>query len=143
MSESTITSAETSQAETSQWERVGGEAAVKELIDRFYEDVLDEPQLAGFFDGVDVDDLKPHFAEVLKVVLGGPGAQTGLDLEEYLTEAHSGLGVSDSDYALTVEVLVEVLGESDVPEDIVETIAAALETMAPYVVSAPPENIAL
>jgi hemoglobin len=120
----------------SQWERVGGEAAVKAVLDRFYEGVLEEPQLAGFFESVAVDDIKPHLAEVLEVVLGGPNARTDIDLADYLTEAHSGLGVSESDYDLTGQVLMDTLKEFDVPADIVETIAEALATVQPFVVAA-------
>jgi hemoglobin len=120
----------------SQWERVGGEAAVKAVLDRFYEGVLGEPQLAGFFEAVAVDDIKPHLAEVLKVVLGGPDARTDIDLAGYLTNAHSSLGVSESDYALTGQVLMDTLKEFDVPDDIQETIAGALATVQPFVVAA-------
>ena len=130
---------ETQTSETqvqSQWERVGGAEAVKAVLDRFYEGVLDEPQLAGFFDNADVDDIKPHLAGVLKIVLGGPGADSKLDLGGYLTNAHSGLGISESDYALTGEVLMDVLKEFDVPDDIVETIADALATVQQFVVAA-------
>jgi hemoglobin len=120
----------------SQWERVGGEPAVKAVLDRFYEGVLDEPQLAGFFENVAVDDIKPHLAEVLKVVLGAPEARTDIDLADYLTNAHSGLGISESDYTLTGRVLVDTLNEFDVPADIIETIEGALATVRPFVVAA-------
>jgi hemoglobin len=120
----------------SQWERVGGEAAVKAVLDRFYEGVLDEPQLAGFFESVAVDDIKPHLAEVLEVVLGGPNARTDIDLAAYLTEAHAGLGVSESDFELTGKVLLDTLQEFDIPDDIVETIEGALATVQPFVVAA-------
>ncbi|MEY9887871.1 hemoglobin [Catenulispora sp. MAP12-49] len=120
----------------SQWERVGGEPAVKAVLDRFYEGVLDEPQLSGFFENVAVDDIKPHLAEVLKVVLGGPGANTEIDLAGYLTEAHSGLGVSESDFELTGKVLLDTLEEFEVPADIVETIEGVLATVQPFVVAA-------
>ncbi|MEY9930175.1 hemoglobin [Catenulispora sp. GP43] len=120
----------------SQWERVGGEPAVKAVLDRFYEGVLDEPQLSGFFENVAVDDIKPHLAEVLKVVLGGPGARTDIDLASYLTEAHSDLGVSESDFELTGKVLLDTLEEFDVPADIVETIEDVLATVQPFVVAA-------
>jgi hemoglobin len=120
----------------SQWERVGGEPAVKAVLDRFYEGVLDEPQLSGFFENVAVDDIKPHLAEVLKVVLGGPGANTEIDLAAYLTEAHADLGVSESDFELTGKVLLDTLEEFDVPADIVETIEGVLATVQPFVVAA-------
>src|SRR2546423_1701098 len=120
----------------SQWERVGGETAVKAVLDRFYEGVLGEPQLAGFFENVAVDDIKPHLAEVLEIVLGGPNARTDMDMAGYLTGAHSGLGVSESDYSLTGQVLMDVLAEFEIPADIVETVAAALATVQPFVVAA-------
>jgi len=120
----------------SQWERVGGAPAVKAVLDRFYEGVLGEPQLAGFFESVAVDAIKPHLAEVLKVVLDGPGARTDIDLAGYLTSAHSGLGVSESDFELTGKVLIDTLHEFEVPADIVETIEGVLVTVQPFVVAA-------
>jgi hemoglobin len=56
----------------SQWERVGGEPAVKAVLDRFYEGVLDEPQLAGFFENVAVDDIKPHLARCSRSCSAAP-----------------------------------------------------------------------
>ena len=121
----------------SQWERVGGAPAVRAVLDRFYADLLAEPRLAGYFADSSVDAIKPHLAEVLKVVLGGPGARTDIDLAVYLTNAHASLGVTPDDYVRTGEILVGALQAFDVDEDIVTTIVAALESVAPYVVSAP------
>lgn len=119
----------------SQWERVGGAPAVRAVLDRFYTDMLAEPKLAAYFTGKSVDAIKPHLAEVLKVVLGGPGARTDIDLATYLSQAHTHLNVTAADYARTGEVLVGALGAYSVPEDIVATVVAALETVAPFVVS--------
>ena len=119
----------------SQWERVGGAPAVRAVLDRFYVDMLAEPQLAGYFSGRSVDNIKPHLAEVLKVVLGGPGAKE-LDLAAYLTGAHADLGISTEDYKRTGEVLVGALEAFSVEDDIIATIGAALEAVAPYVISA-------
>jgi hemoglobin len=118
----------------SQWERVGGGEAVAAVLDRFYVQILDEPQLAGFFENVNVDDIKPHLSSVLEVVLGGPEAPTGIDVGAYLTKAHSGLGVSASDYAMTGEILIGVLKEFDVPQDIIDTIATTLEAVSAFVI---------
>lgn len=120
----------------SQWERVGGDPAVRAVLDRFYVDVLAEPQLAAYFEGKPVDKIKPHLAEVLKVVLGGPGARTDLDLATYLADAHAALAITEADYARVGEILVGTLGGPDVDEDIVATVVAALESVAPYVISA-------
>ena len=120
----------------SQWERVGGAPAVSAVLDRFYTDVLAEPQLAAYFEGRPVEKIKPHLAEVLKVVLGGPGARTDLDLAVYLTDAHAALGITAGDYGRVGEILVATLNGFDVDEDIVATVVAALESVAPYVIAA-------
>ena len=104
------------------------------VLDRFYVQILDEPQLAGFFENANVDDIKPHLSSVLEVVLGGPEAPTGIDVGAYLTKAHSGLGVSASDYAMTGEILIGVLKEFDVPQDIIDTIATTLEAVSAFVI---------
>lgn len=120
----------------SQWERVGGAPAVRAVLDRFYTDVLAEPQLAAYFEGRPVEKIKPHLAEVIKVVLGGPGARTDLDLAVYLTDAHAVLEIAAEDYGRVGEILVASLNGFDVDEDIVATVVAALESVAPYVISA-------
>lgn len=120
----------------SQWERVGGAPAVRAVLDRFYTDLLAEPQLAAYFTGTSVDSVKPHLAEVLKVVLGGPGARTDIDLADYLTGAHARLGVTAGDYERVGEILVGALAAFDTDEDIVSDIVAALQSVAPYVISA-------
>lgn len=119
----------------SQWERVGGAPAVRAVLDRFYADLLAEPRLAAYFAGKSVDSVKPHLAEVLKVVLGGPGARTDIDLGEYLTRAHADLRVSADDYKRTGEVLFGALEAFSVPADVMSTVAAALESVAPYVIA--------
>jgi len=120
----------------SQWERVGGAPAVRAVLDRFYTDLLAEPQLAAYFAGTSVDAIKPHLAEILKVVLDGPGARTDIDLADYLTRAHEKLGVTSGDYERVGEILVGSLEAFDTDEDIVSTIVAALQAVAPYVISA-------
>ncbi|MBS2966608.1 group 1 truncated hemoglobin [Actinocrinis puniceicyclus] len=120
----------------SQWERVGGAPAVRAVLDRFYTDLLAEPRLAAYFADASVESIKPHLAEVLKVVLGGPGAKTDIDLATYLTRAHAQLAVSAEDYERTGEILVGALAAFDVEEDIVATVVNALKAVAPYVISA-------
>lgn len=120
----------------SQWERIGGAPAVRAVLDRFYVDLLAEPRLAAYFAGKSVDAVKPHLAEVIKVVLGGPGAKTDIDLAQYLTGAHANLGVTAPDYERTGEILIAALAAFDVPEDVIDTVGAALKAVAPFVIAA-------
>jgi hemoglobin len=120
----------------SQWERVGGAPAVRAVLDRFYVDMLAEPQLAAYFSSRSVDSIKPHLAEILKVVLGGPNVRTDLDLGTYLTQTHADLAVSPEDYARTGEILIGALQAFDVDEDIMSTIVDTLKSVEPYVTCA-------
>src|SRR6185312_10738284 len=63
----------------SAYERIGGGPAVKELVDRFYERVLADRQLARYFT-TDMKRLKWHQATLLTSLLGGPDAYEGREL---------------------------------------------------------------
>jgi Bacterial-like globin len=71
------------------YERLGGEAAIKEIVWLFYQRVIADPQLVGYFSGVDMMRQRRHMATFLSGALGGPRTYTGRDLET----AHAGVGV--------------------------------------------------
>ena len=62
------------------YEELGGGAAIDAALDRFYEKVLADPRVSGFFDGVDVMAVKRHQAAFLAMAFGGPQDYNGRDL---------------------------------------------------------------
>lgn len=101
---------------------IGGAAAVREAVDRFYARVLADEALSGYFTGVDMSRLKRHQALLLAQVLGGPQEYDGRSL----AEAHAGLEISDQDYGRVVEHLTGVLRGLGVADDVLVAVADTL-----------------
>jgi len=104
------------------YDSIGGADALRVAVDRFYQKVLGDPQLAPYFDGKDVSAIKRHQVLLLTTILGGPGAYGGRDLGE----AHAALAITGDDYDRTVGHLVAVLDELGVQGDAYETLASAV-----------------
>jgi hemoglobin len=116
----------------SNFDLIGGTPAVKEAVTRFYDRLLADPELAGFFSGVDMSTLKRHQVDLISTVLGGPSNYTGRDLGT----AHAGLNIDAETYDKVGAHLVAVLRELGVPEHVVESVVATLTSVAPQIVTA-------
>ncbi|HEY3504257.1 MAG TPA: group 1 truncated hemoglobin [Actinocatenispora sp.] len=107
---------------TTDYARIGGGDAVRQVVGQFYEKVLADAELAGFFTGVDLAKLKRHQALLIAQVLGGPAAYDGRELGA----AHRGLGISKDHFGRVVVHLVAALREAGVPEDVIGRVGEAL-----------------
>ena len=74
------------------YEKVGGADALRTAVVTFYDKVVADPELAPYFESVDLSRLRGHQQSFLISALGGPDYYGGRDL----ASAHSGLGVSDA-----------------------------------------------
>lgn len=117
----------------SAFDRVGGAPAVKAVVDRFYERVLADDTLAGYFTDLDesgLAQLKRHQVAMISQVLGGPREYTGREL----ADAHRPLNIPPLHYRRVAHLLLGTLWEFDVPEDIIfevsEVLASLQDTIA-------------
>lgn len=108
--------------ERSDYERIGGGRAVAQVVDRFYELVLADPDLAPFFTDVDMTRLKRHQVLLVSQVMGGPAEYDGRDLQE----AHAELKIGDGHFDRVVTHLVAALTEAGVPAEIIGRVGEAL-----------------
>ena len=110
----------------SHYEKVGGAPTVRDVVDRFYLLVLDEPDLKPYFDGIDMPRLKRHMVMLLCSVLGGPEVYEGHDL----ADAHRGMGVTGEHYEKVGGLLVGVLrDEYGADEEVVQHVVTVLGQM--------------
>ncbi|GAA3782020.1 group I truncated hemoglobin [Micromonospora maritima] len=116
----------------SHYERIGGAAAVKSAVELFYDKVLADPELAGYFTDVNMTEQRRHLALMLAVVLGGPNEYTGRGL----AEAHQPLRITGEHYAKVGQHLTATLVELGVPADVVTDVQAVLGQVRDQVVSA-------
>ncbi|WP_433160072.1 group I truncated hemoglobin [Kribbella sp. CA-247076] len=106
----------------SDYAAVGGGPAVASVVELFYQKVLGDPQLAGYFENTDLARLKRHQVQLVSQVMGGPVSYEGADL----AEAHQGRGITGEDFGKVVVHLVHALEEHQVPADIVGRVVTAL-----------------
>lgn len=118
-------------APTSYYDQLGGTPTVKEAVDRFYQLVLDDQDLSGYFTGVDIPQLKAHQVKLLSHVLGGPSEYEGREL----AAAHGHLGISEAHYIRVGGYLTNVLSSMGAGEEIVGAVDSVLASVAPQIVS--------
>ena len=119
--------------EESAYHRIGGAAAVKAVVDRFYEYVVADGELAPYFGALDATGLaglKRHQVALLSQVLGGPRQYTGRELGR----AHENLRVTGRHYRRVAHLLVGTLWEFRVPEKIIFDVSEVLAELMPAVV---------
>jgi hemoglobin len=107
---------------TTIYDSIGGADSVAVAVDKFYVRVLDDPALVGYFDGVDLKDLRAHQRAFIAAALGGPEVYSGRSMKE----AHARLHIQPEHFDLVVVHLVETLTELGVPGETIGEIGAAL-----------------
>jgi hemoglobin len=112
------------------YDLIGGGRAVSAVVDRFYELLLADPELAPYFTSTDMNRLKRHQVLLISQVLGGPAEYDGRDLRD----AHEGRGISTADFNRVVTHLVTVLTEADVPPAVIGRVGEALGGTAKEIV---------
>ncbi len=112
----------TTDAPTSDYDAVGGAAAVTAVVDAFYGKVLADRDLVHHFEGVDLPRLKQHQVALVSQVMGGPAAYSGRSLQA----AHARLAVTGEEFARVAAHLQGALVDAGVPADIVERTLAAV-----------------
>lgn len=97
------------------YHRLGGYDAIAAVTDDFVGRLSSDPQLKRFFTGLSVDSqkkLRQHVVDFLCNATGGPCLYLGRDMKT----AHTGLGITEDDWAVTVKHLVATLDKFKVPE---------------------------
>ncbi|MEW6195376.1 MAG: group 1 truncated hemoglobin [Bacteroidota bacterium] len=97
------------------YQRLGGYDAIAAVVDKFIGKLATDSQLSKFFSGLSTDSkmkVRQHVVDQLCAATGGPCVYIGRDMKT----AHHGLGISESDWNLSVKYLVETLDGFKVPE---------------------------
>lgn len=116
---------------TSIFDEIGGHEALTVVVDDFYGRVLDDPQLAGFFTGANMNRLKGRQVEFFAAALGGPDSYAGPSMKD----AHRGRGIGQVHFDLVAKYLTESLVAAGVPAGTVDTIIAAVAPLAGDIVT--------
>jgi hemoglobin len=114
------------------YETIGGRDAVGAAVDDFYERVLDDPLLAGYFAETDVPHLKAHQRAFITMALGGPDEYRG----KSMADAHAGLDITSEAFHAVVAHLAATLDGLGVDAETIDAIAGALAPLEADIVTA-------
>lgn len=106
--------------EDSLYESIGGAAAVDAAVDLFYEKVLADERISGYFETVNMARQRNKQKAFLTFAFGGQNNYTGKDMRK----AHAHMNLSEGDFDAVLENLGAALQELNVPEDLIARAAA-------------------
>lgn len=92
-------------SEASLYERIGGGAAVEEMVGEFYRHVLADSDLRPFFEDTSIDRLERMQREFFAAALDGPPMSIDVDL----AAIHQGMPITRHHLTLFVGHLIDVL----------------------------------
>jgi truncated hemoglobin YjbI len=111
---------------SSLFEQLGGDAAVRAAVDKFYDKVLADDMLKPFFDGVDMNLQRAMQTNFLTFAFGGRRTYSGRDLRSVHARLVKEKGLGDKHYDRIIEHLTATLREMGVKEELAQqTVAVA------------------
>src|SRR4051812_44838063 len=114
------------------FERLGQEQGIRAAVDDFYERVVGDPQLAHYFEGVDLRTLRAHQTALLVQVTGGPAVYSGRGP----AAAHDRLDITPEDFDRVVGHLVATLISFGVSSEDIGSVGEALVAHRDEIVTA-------
>ncbi len=99
------------------YDRIGGRDAVLAAVDIFYQKVLSDESINGFFASTDMDRQRGKMISFLTVAFGGPERASGPSMRE----AHAPLvekGLNDQHIDAVAGHLADTLNELGVPAEL-------------------------
>jgi hemoglobin len=114
------------------YDQIGGTAAVGAAVEDLYRRLLGDPELAGYFEDIDMGRLKRHMRAFLTMALGGERLYHGRDMRE----AHAGIGVTGEAFDRMAGHLAAALRGLGVGQEQAATILARVALLRGEVIGA-------
>ncbi len=119
--------------EKSLYERLGGYNAIAAVVDDFAGRSFADKQVGRYFIGHSTDSKKKFrqlVVDMLCEAMGGPCIYTGRDMKT----VHTGLGITESDWQVSVKLLIATLDKFKVPQKEKEEVIGAASSLKPDIV---------
>ncbi|MDH6179877.1 hemoglobin [Microbacteriaceae bacterium SG_E_30_P1] len=112
------------------YEQLGGDPAIAVAVESFYSRVLADPELARYFEGMDVSAIKRHQRDFFSVLLDGPEIYDGRSMRN----AHSGLGITEAEYTRVLRHLRDTLDDLRVEPELADGVIRRIELLRAAIV---------
>jgi hemoglobin len=112
---------------------LGGAEGVAATVEDLYRRLLDDPDLAPYFRGVDLRRVRAHMTDFLVAVIDGPDRYTGRRLDE----AHAHLAITDAAFDATASHLLDAMEHRSVRPELLDTVLDRIAPLRSAVVNRP------
>lgn len=99
-------------------ERLGGEPAIKAVVDKFYDYMLTDDRVKEFFKNSDMQKQRKRQTDFITMACGGPNHYEGVDMKK----AHLNMKISHMHFDATWENLEKALHDFKVSEDLIKEV---------------------
>lgn len=109
------------------YERIGGEFVARATVMKLYDKILDDEELAPFFENINVDALRHSQLAFVTYAFGGSNRYTG----KTLRTAHGNAvnhGMNDLHFDLVAGHLRTALSELSVPDELINEALVIVES---------------
>ena len=116
------------------YERLGGYDAIAAVTDDFIGRLVADKQITRFFTGASTDSkkrIRQLVVDQICAATGGPCIYIGRSMKV----AHEGLGITESDWQVSVGHLVAALDKFKVPQKEKDELLAAVSSLKPDIVA--------
>lgn len=110
---------------TTLYDKLGGQQAVEQVVDDFYNRVLADDTVNTFSAHTDMEKQRHHQSAFISYALGGPTDYTGRSMEK----AHAGLNLQPEHFDAIAKHLGEALNEHGVSPEDIKSILARVSTL--------------
>lgn len=121
---------EAARQEITLYDKLGGEASIKAVVERFYENLMRDPVLRPYFERADMNRLKRHQALFISQALGGPKQYSGRDVRT----AHRGMGITSDHFDRTAGHLAFTIRSFGVDWSLIDPVLEAVAGLKPEIV---------
>jgi len=123
-------------AEKSLYDRLGGYGAISAVANDFAEKLFIDPQVGPFFKGMGTDTRKSFIQKNTNLVCNVTGGPCKV-ISRPAKTVHTGLGITESDFNVVVNHLVDTLDKFKVPAKEKDELLAIIGTLKPDIVEQP------
>ena len=104
---------------------LGGKEVLQEINNRLYDKIIEEPRLASFFEGKDIDRIRRHSFKMMGIAFSEhiPAGRDD-DMYKRIMKIHKDdieqRGMNEQHFDIMMELFTDVLNEFEVPEDLID-----------------------
>lgn len=122
-----------SAANKSLYERLGGYEAISAVVNDFAPKLFADPQVGPFFKGMGTDTRKSFIQKNINLVCNVTGGPCKI-ISRPARTIHAGLGITESDFNVVVNHLVDTLNKFKVPAKEKQELLKIIGSLKPKIV---------